>query len=289
LRGRGIIEGVALNGTFNIAFIGFGEVGQRFSHDLSKVPTLGIRAYDILFNDASRSELLVQRAKAIGVVPSASAAEAVNGADVIISAVTADASETVARDSARFVAPNQIFFDINSASPETKQRSAGVITHAGGDYVEGAVMAPVLKPGIRVPILAGGPAASRAAALLNRFGMKIESVAAEYGKASAIKLCRSIMIKGMEALMVDCASACGAWNVSDRVFASLQDTFPSIDWAQLAETMKERVEAHGVRRAAEMRETAGMLAVAGLDPSLVLAVADAQSRGARENQGWRKS
>jgi 3-hydroxyisobutyrate dehydrogenase-like beta-hydroxyacid dehydrogenase len=270
-----------LQEAFHIAFIGFGEVGQRFSRDLLENAGLSIRTYDILFDRQDEDKNLAGRAKAIGVAPCANATEAIKGADVVISAVTADVSEGAASDAAAFIAKDQLFFDINSASPETKRRSAASIVNAGGAFVEGAVMAPVLKPGMRVPILAGGPAAERLAALLNGFGMNIESVASDYGKASAIKLCRSIIIKGMEALMLDCVPACRAWGVSDRVFASLGETFPSIDWAKLAETMTERVEAHGTRRAAEMREAAEMLGAAGLNPSLALAVADAQRRGAR--------
>jgi 3-hydroxyisobutyrate dehydrogenase-like beta-hydroxyacid dehydrogenase len=270
-----------LQEAFHIAFIGFGEVGQRFSRDLLKNPGLSIRTYDILFGRQDGNTNLADRAKAIGVVPCAAAAEAIEGADLVISAVTADVSGTVAADAAAFIAKDQIFFDINSASPEMKQRSAASIVEAGGDFVEGAVMAPVLKPGIRVPILAGGPASERLAVRLNGFGMNIESVGAGYGEASAIKLCRSIVIKGMEALMLDCAAACRAWGVSGPVFASLGETFPSIDWPKLAETMTERVEIHGVRRSAEMREAAEMLSAAGLNPLLALAVADAQRRGAR--------
>jgi 3-hydroxyisobutyrate dehydrogenase-like beta-hydroxyacid dehydrogenase len=270
-----------LQEAFHIAFIGFGEVGQRFSRDLLKNAGLSIRTFDILFDRRDENKSLARRAEASGVVPCANAGEAIRGADLVISAVTADVSGKAAADAAAFIAKDQIFFDINSASPETKRRSAVSILSAGGSFVEGAVMAPVLKPGIQVPILAGGPAAERLAARLNGFGMNIESVGAGYGKASAIKLCRSIMIKGMEALMLDCATACRAWGVSGRVFGSLGETFPSIDWAKLAETMRERVEVHGLRRAAEMREAAEMLVAACLDPSLALAVADAQSRGAR--------
>ena len=143
-------------------------------------------------------------------------------------------------------------------------------------------MAPVLKPGIKVPILAGGPAAEMAAETLNRLGMNLTPVALEHGRASAIKLCRSIMIKGLEALIVDCARASKHWGVEDKVYGSLAETFPSIDWPALAANMAERVATHGVRRAAEMREAGDMLAEMGVEQSLARAVADAQERGARK-------
>jgi 3-hydroxyisobutyrate dehydrogenase-like beta-hydroxyacid dehydrogenase len=279
----GDFEGFALPASFTIAFIGFGEVGQRFSRDLIANPNIGIKTYDILFGESPRGLELWKRALDLGVAPCAGPAEAVHDADIVVSAVTADAAEAVASRAAAIVPSGQIFFDINSAAPQTKQRSAQHFVGSGTDYVEGAVMAPVLEPGIRVPILAGGPASERAAQLLNGVGMNILGVSAEYGKASATKLCRSIMIKGIEALMVDCTEACRVWGVSEPVFSSLSATFPSVDWAHLSETMAERLRKHGARRAAEMRETASMLEAAGLDPSLALAVAGAQSRGARND------
>ena len=110
-------------------------------------------------------------------------------------------------------------------------------------------MAAVLQPGIRVPILAGGPAAEVAAAWLNKLGMNITPVASEVRRASAIKLCRSIMIKGIEALILDCASASRHWGVEREVYGSLGQTFPSIAWSDLADAMAERVATHGIRRA----------------------------------------
>jgi 3-hydroxyisobutyrate dehydrogenase-like beta-hydroxyacid dehydrogenase len=214
------------------------------------------------------------------VVPAADAAAASAGALVVISAVTADQAETVAEQAARYLRRDQIFFDVNSASPATKARAARAVEEAGARYVEGAVMAAVAAPGLLVPILAGGPAAAEAAELLNRLGMNVTAVSAEPGRASAKKLCRSIMIKGMEALIIDCAAAAKRWGVEREVYASLAETFPSIDWPKLATTMPARVRRHGVRRAAEMREAARMLEDLGRDPSLSLAVADRHERHA---------
>jgi len=95
-----------------------------------------------------------------------------------------------------------------------------------------------------------------------------------------MKLCRSIMIKGIEALIIDCAIAASKWGVESEVFASLAETFPATDFNLLAQTMAERVRKHGVRRAAEMREAAGMLEDLGLNGSLARAVSDAHERAA---------
>lgn len=272
--------------TAAIAFIGFGEVGQTFSRGLLANEGVAIRAYDLLFGSEAGSRLETA-AQELGVARAASAQEACAGATFVFSAVTADCAEAVASEAAAWLKPGQIFVDVNSAAPSTKQRAAEAVTASGADYLEAAVMAPVLKPGLKVAILSGGPKAEAVSEALNGLGMNLTPVSEVYGRASAMKLCRSIVIKGLEALMVDCAAACEAWDVKDPVFASLNATFPSIDFHALAADMRERVATHGVRRSAEMREAAEMLGVANLHPGLAQAVADAQLRGARRKEGAR--
>ena len=261
-----------------IAIIGFGEVGQTFARGLLANGASRIVAYDILFDDPTRREAHQAKAVAAGVVPAASAAAASREARVVISAVTADQAEGVAAQATAYLARDQIFFDVNSASPATKSRAAATVNPTGAQYVEGAIMAAVLGPGLKVPILAGGPAAETAAQILNAFGMNITPVTSEPGRASAMKLCRSIVVKGMEAIVIDCAAAAKRWGVEREVFDSLRGTFPSIDWPVLAESMGERVRTHGIRRAAEMREAAAMLRDLGLDPTIAAATADRHER-----------
>lgn len=266
-----------------IALIGYGEVGGIFAADLLAGGAERVSAYDILFNGADGPAKRA-RAEAAGVVPAGSPREACAGADVVISAVTAAATAAVAEAAAGFLVPGQMLFDINSASPSTKRNAARHVTEAGARYVEGAVMASVPGPRLAVPILGGGPDAGRAADLLNPLGMRITPAATEYGRASAMKLCRSIVIKGLEALIIDCGAAAARWEVEDEVFASLSATFPSVDWRQLAQDMPKRVHAHGLRRAAEMREAGQMLDELGLSPALALAVADQQQAHAKPKE-----
>jgi 3-hydroxyisobutyrate dehydrogenase-like beta-hydroxyacid dehydrogenase len=266
--------------TRDIAFIGFGEVGQTFAKGLLAHDDVHIAAHDILVGQRA-GRRLEARAAELGVTLHASAPAAARDAHIVVSAVTASQAEPVAEAARTYLAAGQIFLDVNSAAPSTKQRAARHVEAAGAHYVEGAVMAPVLRPGLKVPILAGGPRAAETAELLNGLGMNLTPVSTEHGIASAMKLCRSIVIKGLEALMVDCAAASEAWGVKDPVFASLAATFPSIDWHALAADMRERVATHGLRRSAEMREAGEMLAALGMSPGLANAVADAQQRGAR--------
>lgn len=270
-----------MSNRLSVAFIGFGEVGRTWSRDFLARGDTSVAAYDILLDDPVQQAGIRETAVKLGVQLRGSARDAVQGADVVVSAVTASDVMAVAEVARHFLARGQIFLDVNSASPETKKAAARMIAPTGAHYVEAAVMAPVKVPGLKVAILAGGPEAERVSALLNGFGMNLTAVATEYGRASAMKLCRSIMIKGIEVLIVDVARAAKAFDVECEVYGSLGETFPSIDWRALAEMMAERVATHGVRRAAEMREAADMIAELGLDPGLACAIAEAQARGAR--------
>jgi 3-hydroxyisobutyrate dehydrogenase-like beta-hydroxyacid dehydrogenase len=264
-----------------LAFIGFGEVGQTFAKDLAGKDGVEVAAYDLKLDDPQLRGDMIARAEALGVWVAADAADASRDARVVISAVTAAAAGEVARAAAGYLKPGQIFLDVNSASPNTKRTAAGHVAATGADYVEGAVMAAVAGPGLEVPILAGGLAAQAAAELLNPLGMRLTPVATEIGRASATKLSRSIVIKGIEAILVQCAAAARAWDVEADVIASLKATYPGIDWPQQVEYAAERVAKHGIRRAQEMREAGAMLADLGMDPALCEGIAAVEEQGTK--------
>ncbi|MCZ8375630.1 MAG: DUF1932 domain-containing protein [Beijerinckiaceae bacterium] len=261
-----------------LAFIGYGEVGQLFGRQFAQQSGTAVSAYDLKMRDPAQAETLKSIAERDGVRLAGSAAAAAQDADIVFSAVTASSTRDVAEEALGYLGEYQVLFDLNSASPQTKAGCGEALARRGLGYVEGAVMAPVAEPGIRVSILAGGAQAMSVAERLNPRGMAIRVVSETIGRASATKLCRSIMIKGIEALIIDSARASAAWGVSDDVFASLGATFPGQDWAHLARLMDGRVARHGIRRAAEMREAAQMLAELGLSPSLSEAIADAHER-----------
>jgi len=131
--------------------------------------------------------------------------------------------------------------------------------------VDVAVMAPVAPYLHKVPCLIGGPGAAALAPRAAALGMKMEFVSAEVGQASAIKMFRSIVVKGLEALLLESMLAASEYEVEARVLASLKETYPGIDWEKLSGYMIERVVSHGKRRAAEMREVAETLEGVGLE------------------------
>jgi 3-hydroxyisobutyrate dehydrogenase-like beta-hydroxyacid dehydrogenase len=256
-----------------IALIGFGEVGQRFGREFLEAGKFSVATYDILFNNSASGTALRETARAMKVEACASATAAAEGARIVFSCVTATAAKDVAEEAATYLAPDQFFVDINSVSPETKRADADAIARSGANYVECAVMAPVAPYGIKVPILLGGKHGKELAAILNPAGMKMEMASEVVGQASAIKMCRSIMIKGIEALAVECFLTSRRYGVEETIIASLEETFPQMDWEKLAGYLIGRVVQHGRRRAAEMREVADTETAIGLDPLMASATA----------------
>jgi len=258
-----------------IAIVGFGEVGPIFARALSATGR-EVSVFDIKLQDNATRATVVQRARDCGAEVAENLASALRDAQLVLPAVTASQAEAVATASAEYLTAGQTFLDLNSVSPAVKQRNSKLIERNGADYVEAAVMAPVPPQGMRVPML-GGRIATQTAEILNSLGTRTDAVAQEVGLASAIKLCRSIMIKGMEALCVQSMLAAAQFGVDGRVLASLGASFPGMGWNSGYESyLIGRVVEHGQRRSEEMREAGLMLDGLGMSSALANAVADVQ-------------
>lgn len=279
--------------TERVAFIGFGEAGQTISRGLLGESRPAIRAYDILFDDPANGGKLAQAARALGVAIARDHADAVRGVDLVFLAVTASSSLAAARSCLPGLSKGQLFLDINSVSPQRKIETAALVAPTGAAYVDVAVMAPVAPYLHKVPCLIGGPGAVALAPHATALGMKMEFVSPGVGQASAIKMFRSVVVKGMEAILVESMTASSEYGVEARVLASLKETFPGIDWDKLSGYMIERVVSHGKRRAAEMREVAETLEGIGLEPTMAAATAARQQwiadLGVKERLGGKKT
>ena len=277
----------------HIGIVGYGEVGRIFSAGL-KERVHAIAAWDLKFAVASTKEAELAHAARSGVQACASMQDLCAQADFIVSAVTASNTLAVAQEAAQHIRPGTIFLDLNSASPGTKQQAAKLIDAAGGRYVEAGVMTSVPPYGIRVPMLLGGAAAQELAEMLNGFGMSAKPVALEIGVASAIKMCRSVMIKGLEALVIESYVTARKYGVENHMIPTLQETFPSIDWEAQGAYFFSRVAQHGKRRAEEMREAANTVREAGFEPWMAAAIAEkhawvAQQSSAGVFDGWART
>jgi 3-hydroxyisobutyrate dehydrogenase-like beta-hydroxyacid dehydrogenase len=258
-----------------VALVGYGEVGRIFGAALAQA---GVHAcaYDILGSDPGWRAIAA--AHADGRVELASTArDAVRDSPLVICAVTAAATQAAAAQIAQACPTGAFVLDVNSASPRTKRACAELVDAAGGRYVEAAVMTSVPPHGIRVPMLLGGPHAGAALPLLEQLGFAASVGSTSYGVVSAIKLCRSVVIKGMEALAVESMLAARRYGVEREVLASLVETFPTIDWDRQMSYFWQRVVQHGRRRSEEMREAAVTVRDVGIEPSMAAASADVQA------------
>lgn len=253
------------------AFIGFGEAGAAFA---GGAPA---RGYDRKTDDpATRAAKLADFAGA-GVRTCADPAEALAGIGAALSLVTADQALAAARTAAPLISAGTLWLDMNSVAPDTKRAAAALVEAAGGRYVDVAVMAPVHPKRLAVPLLVGGPHADAAAAFLETIGFTdVTQVSGPVGQASSIKMIRSVMVKGLEALTAECFLAADAAGVGDAVRASLDASWPGTDWGAKADYNLDRMMVHGLRRAAEMEEV-----VKTLD---ALGTGSAMTRGTVERQ-----
>ena len=261
----------------SIGLIGYGEVGKTFSAGL-KAPSgvTSMSAWDLKFvNPTFKAAELVHAAQA-GVQACLSMQALCAASDLVISAVTASSTLVVAQEAAQHMRPGSVFLDLNSASPGTKQQCAALIEASGAHYVEAGVMTSVPPYGIKTPMLLGGAQATALAPLLASWGMDAKVVSDKLGVASAIKMCRSVMIKGLEALVIESYTTARAYGVEDHVLPTLAETFPSIDWQQTGAYFFSRVVQHGQRRSEEMREAANTVKEAGFEPLMTAAIADKQ-------------
>jgi 3-hydroxyisobutyrate dehydrogenase-like beta-hydroxyacid dehydrogenase len=262
--------------SLRIALIGYGEVGQTLAADLRAAGVRDVSAWDRLFPDPASEPR--RAASASGHVrPGESMTEALAGRNLVISAVTAGNCLAAAREAAQSLAPEAIYFDLNSVAPATKAAAGSAIEKAGGRFVESAVMSPISPRRIATAMLLGGPHAAEFAPLARTIGFTAVKVFdSVIGRASAAKMCRSVIIKGLESLLTESLLAARYYRVDEAVLASLGDLFPHEDWKRVATYMISRSVKHARRRAEEMREAGRTVSEAGVEPAMSLACAKRQ-------------
>jgi 3-hydroxyisobutyrate dehydrogenase-like beta-hydroxyacid dehydrogenase len=206
-----------------------------------------------------------------------SAADAVHDAEIVIAAVTAASSYEAAQSVAGRLKGKPLYLDVNSVSPGRKRTTAKLL---GGEarYVDVAIVSAIYPARHRSPMMLAGPHAAAAEPVLASLGMKTQIVGDEVGAAAAIKMIRSVMIKGIEALTLECFLAASRAGVADQVAASLHNNYPGVDWHKMSEYNIERMVSHGIRRAAEMREVADTLRELGVSPLMTAGTIERQQQ-----------
>jgi 3-hydroxyisobutyrate dehydrogenase-like beta-hydroxyacid dehydrogenase len=255
-----------------IAFIGFGEAARAFVASLREHRALSFATFDILVG-TREAGLLRKAAFELGVHVAETPAEAADRASWIFSAVTAADSLDAARSVGGLLDERQVFIDINSVSAARKREAAGIASRNGAAYVDMAVMAPVHPRGHRTPALLAGPACEGVADRMTALGFDLAIAGPVVGDATSIKMVRSLFVKGLEAVTVQALLAARAAGCLDAVHSSLSESFPQLGWTEFPRYQLERVAIHGVRRSAEMKESAATMGELGLPAGTALAVA----------------
>ena len=261
--------------TPRLSFIGFGEAGQAIAAGLREAGIDSVAAWDILFPQAA-GERLRQAGDTMGARIATSAADAVRGTDIVIAAVTAASSLEAARQVAPHLSGNPYYLDINSVSPGRKRETAKALDGAAR-YVDVAILAPIHPARHQTPMLLAGPHASAVMPLLiDELEMRGVIAGEEIGAAAGLKMIRSVMIKGIEALTAECFLAAQRAGIVDEVAASLKNNYPNLDWGKVIDYNLERMASHGIRRADEMDQVAETLRELGLDPLMASATSTRQ-------------
>jgi 3-hydroxyisobutyrate dehydrogenase len=256
-----------------IGFIGFGEAGSAIAKGLRGEGVTRLFAYDVGVEHTEAGETIRKHAREAGARLVESLEELAGASDVILSTVVANVALQVAEDIAAYLKPHHIYADMNSTSPAIKQKVGEAVERTGAGYVEATIMAAVPKHGHRVSMLLGGKAAPQLKALLTPYDMRLEILGESVGSAAAVKMFRSLLIKGIEALMLECLLGANRYGVEKRVLDSLGESFPGLDWGKMADYLISRTAIHGERRGREMEEVARTLEATGVEPVVAEAAA----------------
>ncbi len=244
-----------------IGFLGFGEAAFQIAKGLRQAGLQYTFAYDI-----DRTPLVESRACETGTTLVRSPSELAEAAPLLFSLVTASSALQAALETAAFLTSRHLYVDLNSVSPASKRSIEAQVCSNKAMFVEASIMAPVPPYQHRVPILMTGSAAPELVRDLAPFGMCLEVMDGNTGAAAAVKMCRSIVVKGLEALLFEATRAACSFGAEERVFRSLDETFPGMNWKSLATYMIGRVVVHGERRAQEMAEVAETLKSVNVEP-----------------------
>lgn len=255
-----------------IGFVGFGEAAYHIARSLRESGASAITAFDINTYTPRLGDTIRSRAQQAGARLVNTNEELAQSSHILLSTVTANQAGAAAAQNAPYLSSQHFYADLNSVSPGLKRSIASRITATGARFVEIAVMAPVPPYGHCVPMLAGGESADFFADRLRPLGFSIKVVSLEVGTAAATKMFRSIIVKGLEALITECVLGASRYHAEDRVFASLAESFPGMDWQKLADYMIGRVIVHGERRAREMEEVAETLRSSEVEPIMAEAI-----------------
>jgi 3-hydroxyisobutyrate dehydrogenase-like beta-hydroxyacid dehydrogenase len=263
--------------TLTVGFIGFGEAGHAIAKGLA-AQGVSTRAYDILMDEPKGRAAMEARGRDANTLMFDSPEAMLGPCDVVICAVFTANCVAAAESASAHLRAGQLYVDMNSVSPATKRAAQHLVERKSARYVDAGAMAAVPPRLHKVPMLLAGPAAAEAMERLAPYGMELEILGPNVGQAASAKMFQSILVKGTEALLLECLVAASESGIERLVLDSVTRATPGFDWAKRANYMLGRCAKHGSRRADEMDEVASTLDAMGIEPMV--------TRGAARRMRW---
>jgi 3-hydroxyisobutyrate dehydrogenase-like beta-hydroxyacid dehydrogenase len=260
------------------ALIGFGELGSSLAEGLGRSAANLVRAYAPERSQPAAAAALQERLRRSGAQRSASVAEAVTGATVVLCAVPASASAEVAEECAPLLDRGAYYVDLATAPVNDKLRAAAIVAQAGALYVDAAVLGTVATSGFEVPIVASGPGAQGWKTLVDTEGLVVDVLDAPAGHATLLKLLRSVYMKGRDALVLEMMLAARRYGLEDRVAESIKGPGEMVPFPALAERVLCALAVHAERRAQELLASSDVVRAAGVEPVISRAGAEVLAR-----------
>jgi 3-hydroxyisobutyrate dehydrogenase-like beta-hydroxyacid dehydrogenase len=257
-----------------VGLIGFGEVGSSLGAGLRSAG-VDVVAYDRGQVDSAFAALIQRRAQEAKVSLAASVAEIVEASDLILSAVPGSTAMEAAAEAARRLKPGQMYVDMGTASPPVKEKMAEAVESTGAAFVDVAIMSSPLEDRHRIVTIASGREAERYREMVEPFEMRVTVVGERPGRAAAIKMFRSIFMKGIEALVIETLMACETWDVADTVMGTVTKSLDKQPfYPDYTDFLVTTDAIHAERRAHEMDMVIQTMQDVGIEPRMTRATAE---------------
>ncbi len=254
-----------------MGFIGFGKVASEFSKGFQQSGLFEIWVYDKIFRDPLHRRRVEKRATELNVKLAEDNKSLAKACEIILSTVTVDAAVEVAKKTAPFLNEQKTYVDLNSTSPGMKREIAHIIEKTGANFIEGAILGTISSYGLQVPIMVCGKKAKKFQNLLNRIGMNITHVGQVIGKASTIKMLRSVFAKGVETLLLEMLQGATRYGVEDYVMKDICEHMDSNSFLLIASNWLTTHAIHAERRFREMEQVVKTLREVGINPVMATA------------------
>ena len=261
-----------------LGFIGFGGAGYGLAKGLHQAGLAEILFYDRLQETPPYGEVIRRHAQETGAVPTAGMEELLSRVEVVFSCVTGAMAVSAAEKAAPFLREGHLFVDVNTAAPQVKEQAAAMVEKTGAEFVDAAMMGAIPTFLHRVPMLASGSGAGRFQAVMQSYGMTIRVIGAKPGPASAVKMFRSIFMKGLLSLFLEMLTATHRYGVDEVVLGSIAESLDGIPFLETARIQMTKGVVNAERMAHEMEEVIATVEGMGVPAGM--------SRAAMEKLLW---